>query len=359
MSEKKDCLKKGMSALYCLVNNNTSISSDFAIIGRIKSKFSRTVNTIRGKNIDDILATTVVVNSAEECYKILSDIRYNKNFSVEGEVDYIENPKKNGYQALHVKCKLNLEDGKQIPFEVQIKTKRMLYVAERGSAAHSKYKGIFKGKNGKFWRKLMREEPEEVLKKIEEYSADIIKLSSGEDIMSLFQRYVSDLSLDLESLLTIGSPKRDAVRKSLENINELMTERLTKVDDITKIRLEKYISNNQFLIDSMQDKNSNVDEIALRILKKQTFYFVICELVKSGHDVEKIKKAIKKYGDYAIQAYTEICIMLEFEEFEMDNNTLKELIKRAKVEKFYILSKKGMIKRKNKKDSVAEIIGRE
>lgn len=50
--------------------------------------------------------------------------------------NYIRNPKKNGYQSLHIILK---NDNMQV-FEIQIRTKKMHELAEKGSADHGTYK---------------------------------------------------------------------------------------------------------------------------------------------------------------------------------------------------------------------------
>ena len=53
--------------------------------------------------------------------------------------DYIESPKPNGYQSLHYTASTNF-DGREWPFEIQIRSNEMHQVAEFGLAAHFDYK---------------------------------------------------------------------------------------------------------------------------------------------------------------------------------------------------------------------------
>ncbi len=70
------------------------------------------------------------------CYLVISVV-HSMWSPVPGEFDdYIAHPKPNGYQSLHTA--VIGEDGK--PFEVQVRTRRMDYVAEYGVAAHWRYK---------------------------------------------------------------------------------------------------------------------------------------------------------------------------------------------------------------------------
>ncbi|MDE6484782.1 MAG: RelA/SpoT family protein [Duncaniella sp.] len=72
----------------------------------------------------------------ETCYKIYSAITDLYRPHPERTRDWITNPKANGYQALHVT--LMGPDGHWI--EVQIRSRRMDEIAEKGFAAHWKYK---------------------------------------------------------------------------------------------------------------------------------------------------------------------------------------------------------------------------
>jgi len=82
-----------------------------------------------------------LVNSAlekekEDCWKVYSIITDEYNPSPERLRDWLSNPKSNGYEALHTT--VMGPHGKWV--EVQIRTKRMNEIAEKGLAAHWKYK---------------------------------------------------------------------------------------------------------------------------------------------------------------------------------------------------------------------------
>lgn len=121
------------------------------VYGRVKS-----VNGIyrkmyiQGKDfseIFDIYAVRVIVDTVEECYIALGII-HNVFIMVRNRFkDYITMPKPNGYQSLHttVLGKQFTDNGRTIPFEVQIRTQQMHYKAEFGIAAHWKYKQGLKG----------------------------------------------------------------------------------------------------------------------------------------------------------------------------------------------------------------------
>ena len=86
--------------------------------------------------VHDVLAFRICVDKVEECYKVLGLI-HSFYKPIRGRFkDYIAIPKQNGYQSLHTT--VIAEKGKRV--EVQIRTKEMHLLAERGIAAHWKYK---------------------------------------------------------------------------------------------------------------------------------------------------------------------------------------------------------------------------
>ena len=118
---------------------------DFEIYGRPKSIHS-IWNKMKKKGVSfeevyDLFAIRVLVNSAiekekEDCWKVYSIITDAYNPSPERLRDWLSNPKSNGYEALHTT--VMGPHGKWV--EVQIRTMRMNEIAEKGLAAHWKYK---------------------------------------------------------------------------------------------------------------------------------------------------------------------------------------------------------------------------
>ena len=118
---------------------------DFEIYGRPKSIHS-IWNKIKKKGVSfeevyDLFAIRIIVNATpekekEDCWKVYSIITDAYNPSPERLRDWLSNPKSNGYEALHTT--VMGPQGKWV--EVQIRTKRMNEIAEKGLAAHWKYK---------------------------------------------------------------------------------------------------------------------------------------------------------------------------------------------------------------------------
>ncbi|HEX6192779.1 MAG TPA: bifunctional (p)ppGpp synthetase/guanosine-3',5'-bis(diphosphate) 3'-pyrophosphohydrolase [Chitinophagaceae bacterium] len=115
------------------------------IFGRPKSIHSIS-NKIKKKGVDfeevyDLFAIRVILDSTperekEDCWKVYSMITDEYTPSPERLRDWLSNPKSNGYEALHTT--VMGPQGKWV--EVQIRTRRMNEIAEKGLAAHWKYK---------------------------------------------------------------------------------------------------------------------------------------------------------------------------------------------------------------------------
>ena len=118
---------------------------NFSIKGRPKSIFSIR-NKIVNKGVDfdnvfDKFAVRIVVDTTLEkeksdCWKIYSIVTDFYKPNPDRLRDWISTPKENGYESLHTT--VMGEDGKWV--EVQIRSKRMDEIAEKGYAAHWKYK---------------------------------------------------------------------------------------------------------------------------------------------------------------------------------------------------------------------------
>lgn len=118
---------------------------DADIYGRPKSIHS-IWNKMKKKGVSfeevyDLFAIRIILNSPpekekEDCWKVYSFITDEYTPSPERLRDWLSNPKSNGYEALHTT--VMGPQGKWV--EVQIRTKRMNEIAEKGLAAHWKYK---------------------------------------------------------------------------------------------------------------------------------------------------------------------------------------------------------------------------
>ncbi len=123
----------------------TATGFKFEIYGRPKSIHS-IWNKIKKKGVAfeevyDLFAIRVILDAPqdqekEQCWKVYSMITDEYTPSPERLRDWLSNPKNNGYEALHTT--VMGPQGKWV--EVQVRTKRMDEIAEKGLAAHYKYK---------------------------------------------------------------------------------------------------------------------------------------------------------------------------------------------------------------------------
>jgi guanosine-3',5'-bis(diphosphate) 3'-pyrophosphohydrolase len=123
----------------------TEVGLNFEIYGRPKSIHSIWTKikkkSVAFEEVYDLFAIRVILDSApekekEDCWKVYSMITDEYTPSPERLRDWLSNPKNNGYEALHTT--VMGPQGKWV--EVQIRTKRMNEIAEKGLAAHYKYK---------------------------------------------------------------------------------------------------------------------------------------------------------------------------------------------------------------------------
>ncbi|MBT6031583.1 MAG: bifunctional (p)ppGpp synthetase/guanosine-3',5'-bis(diphosphate) 3'-pyrophosphohydrolase [Kordiimonadaceae bacterium] len=124
------------------------------VIGRRKHPYSIwkkiTYRDVSLENQADLFAFRVIVDDVEDCYKALGVI-HNVWQAVPGLLkDYISMPKPNGYQSIHT-----VVIGPQRKrIEVQIRSTEMDIIAEKGVAAHWRYKNDASKKDGVHYRWL-------------------------------------------------------------------------------------------------------------------------------------------------------------------------------------------------------------
>ena len=126
----------------------TKAGFNYEIKTRIKTPYSiwRKMHTkgIPFEEVYDLFAVRIIFDSEskeplaerEECYRIFSIITGIYGFMPNRVRDWVNHPKSNNYEALH--CTLLSDEGVWI--EVQIRSRRMDDIAEKGIAAHWSYK---------------------------------------------------------------------------------------------------------------------------------------------------------------------------------------------------------------------------
>jgi GTP pyrophosphokinase len=160
---------------------------DFEIYGRPKSIHS-IWHKIKTKHVSfeevyDLFAIRIILkttNEKEDCWKVFSIITNHYQHSVERLRDWVSSPKSNGYEALHTT--VMGPGGRWV--EVQIRTERMNEIAEKGLAAHWKYKDGSNGQESKLddWLKHIRELLQNPESNAMDFIADLKKDIFGDEI---------------------------------------------------------------------------------------------------------------------------------------------------------------------------------
>ena len=155
LSETKSSRDKFIRSFIRPIRNKlSSLNLNFKIIGRPKSIYSISNKMKLQKKsfeeIYDLFAIRIIIkseitNEKTECWQAYSCVTDCYHPNPDRLKDWISTPKTNGYESLHTTVMSN--SGKWV--EVQIRSSRMDEIAEKGFAAHWKYKEKIK-KNSQF-----------------------------------------------------------------------------------------------------------------------------------------------------------------------------------------------------------------
>ncbi len=139
-SKKSQRERKNQETISHIKSKLDSMIPNYEIFGRSKSLYSIYKKTIRlNKDFSDIYdfqGIRIICETKEECYSILGVVHENYNPLPNRFKDYIALKKPNLYQSLHTTVSNDVGD----IFEIQIRTRKMDEIAERGIAAHWIYK---------------------------------------------------------------------------------------------------------------------------------------------------------------------------------------------------------------------------
>ena len=166
-----------------------------AVVGREKRAYSiwrkMEFKAVAFEQLADIMAFRVIVDNVDQCYQALG-VLHSRYPVVPGRFkDYISTPKPNDYRSLHT----GVIGPHQQRIEVQIRTREMDEVSERGVAAHWSYKQGVQNIDGRQYR-WVRElldildqaaGPEEFLEhtKLEMFSDQVFCFTPKGDLIAL------------------------------------------------------------------------------------------------------------------------------------------------------------------------------
>ena len=136
----------------------------YTLKARTKSPYSiwrkMQVQQISFNQVYDLFAMRFIIecdgdHKQEEavCWKVYSLVTEEYEPDTKRLRDWISKPRDNGYESLHTTVKTS----EGLPVEVQIRTRRMDYIAEQGAAAHWSYKGIQSKNTLRDWLNQVRD----------------------------------------------------------------------------------------------------------------------------------------------------------------------------------------------------------
>ncbi len=287
---------------------NTNLTYD--IKGRTKSIHS--INNklkkqkIEFESIYDLFAIRIILDSPPEmekahCWQVYSIITDMYQPNPKRLKDWLSIPKSNGYESLHIT--VMGPNSKWV--EVQIRTRRMDEIAERGLAAHWKYKGVKGESTLDSWLTSLRESLEnkdvDIKDKLGDFKlnlydeeifvftpkGDLFKLPKGATVLDFafaihtklgstcVSGKVNGKNVPIKHLLKSGdqvavntsshqSPKQDwlsfvVTSKARTKIRQLLKEEATKQVDIAKEMLSRRMKNRKIEFD---------DPLLMQLIKK-------------------------------------------------------------------------------------------
>lgn len=118
----------------------------FEMMSRVKSVrgvYNKLKKGKKWEEIYDLLGIRVLVDTVEDCYRVIGLVQSKYNPVPNRFKDYIANPKPNLYQSLHTTV---FGEDRRI-YEVQVRTYEMDEIAEKGVASHWSYKENSDGSN--------------------------------------------------------------------------------------------------------------------------------------------------------------------------------------------------------------------
>jgi GTP pyrophosphokinase len=183
LETKEDRVKFSNRFIYPIKRDMRAKGIKFQIFTREKSVFS-IWNKMRKKEIPfeevyDLFAVRIVIEAPvetekSECWKVYSIITDHYRPNHNRLRDWISIPKANGYEALHTTVMSHA--GRWV--EIQIRSRRMDEIAEKGYAAHWKYKDLIDTETGvEEWlnkiRDMLNEEDSDALDFVSDFKLNL------------------------------------------------------------------------------------------------------------------------------------------------------------------------------------------
>lgn len=309
-----------------------SLGLDFEIKGRTKSIYS-IWNKMKKQHNDldqiyDLFAIRVILNSPPEkeksdcwlVYSVVTDM-YQPNPS--RLKDWLSIPKSNGYESLHIT--VNGPESKWV--EVQIRTRRMDAIAEKGLAAHWKYKGIKSENDLDTWMNNVRDileaaesGPMELMKnfKMDVYDkevfvftpkGDLYKLPLGASVLDFAFNIHSRIGCQCTGAKVNGKNQKINYKLKSGDTVEILTSssQTPKLDWLNFAVTSKARSKIKQTIKEQGNKTAELGkELLARRLKNR----------KIDLDESRLMKLIKKLG---FKTVTEFYLQLSSEQLDINN----------------------------------------
>ncbi len=217
INEKKESRNKFIKTfIKPLKNKLNQINVPYEIKGRPKSIYS-IWNKMKKQNVPfeevfDLFAVRIILNVDYEnekalCWQVYSLITDSYQPNPNRLRDWISMPKANGYESLHTT--VMSEEGKWV--EIQIRTNRMDEIAEKGYAAHWKYKDEKKSDESglEMWmakvREILEQNDSEALEFVDDfranlYSREVFVFTPKGDLITLPQgSTILDFAFDIHT----------------------------------------------------------------------------------------------------------------------------------------------------------------
>lgn len=284
----------------------------FDIKGRTKS-ISSIWNKIQKQNNDlehiyDLFAIRIILDVPKErersecwlAYSVVTDMYQPNPARLK---DWLSIPKSNGYESLHITVKG--PDAKWV--EVQIRTKRMDEIAERGVAAHWKYKGIKSENNLDTWMNRVREViegaesgPLELMKefKMDVYDKEVFVFTPKGDLYRLpLGASVLDFAFNIHSRIGCTCTGGKVNGRTCKINHKLKSgdtvEIMTSANQVPKLDWLNFVVTSKArskIRQSINERNSRVAELGKELLQRR------CKNRKIEIEEADLMKLIKKMG---------------------------------------------------------------